>query len=630
MSEVKPVAGSNKVARVTAEAPAGAAPTTKPVVTMEDIRRANPGVGDVGLKLLLGRNVTSSAPALQQPVTLRMQVKSDPAKAAIATAIAHLEARGIPRADVSARSVDVDELGMTHIRFDRTHGGIKVHGDQIIVHLPKLKPGATGDGAFVTGDFDLLPASILLNWKLTATDAEAGAIVMRDKKLAEKSDILLPDGTKPVVEKIIYRDAKGVFHGGYRVEMPISVASKPRRMVVLIDAQQGKPTESWVESFGVWVPREIPAGQTRSAPSVTKAAPEASPSFDLWPFPSKSPVGSGNDQTIYSGKVSVEDTSKGWFSKKFYLENPRAQTLDAGDKEVEKGTSLIDNNGLWGEARDSRRQRGAIDAHYGAQMTLDMYKNWLGTDVVALFGHALVSNVHVGKNYANAFWNGSSMSYGDGDGERLGMLTTLDIGGHEITHGVTQHTAGLIYRGQSGGLNEAFSDILGALVEMYAASKNASVKGNWSLGEQAWTPKNGDPTDALRYMNDPTKDDYSVDHYSKYPEQTEVHGSSGIANQAFYQLAEANNVGKTANSVSTIVVKDGVGVEKAGKIFFRALRYYLTPDSTFADARTATIRAATDLYGASSVEVKKTRESWSAVGVEDAKPTPLEKGLNIA
>ena len=139
------------------------------------------------------------------------------------------------------------------------------------------------------------------------------------------------------------------------------------------------------------------------------------------------------------------------------------------------------------------------------------------------------------------------------------------------------------------------------------------MKFDWTVGEDAWTPDNG-TRDALRYMNDPTSDGYSVDHYSNYPKQTEVHGSSGIANNAFYLLSQGGT-----NKTSKLEVKDGIGIEKSLKVFGRALTNYMTPRTTFAEARDATIKAATDLYGANSAEVQKVKESWSAVGVETKK-----------
>ena len=140
-------------------------------------------------------------------------------------------------------------------------------------------------------------------------------------------------------------------------------------------------------------------------------------------------------------------------------------------------------------------------------------------------------------------------------------------------------------------------------VEWYASQKNKSVEFDWKVGEDAWTPANG-TGDALRYMNDPTKDGYSVDHYSNYPKQTEVHGSSGISNNAFYLLTEGGK-----NRTSGLGVDKGIGMEAAQKIFGRALTTYMTPETTFAQAREATLKAATDLFGANSVEAQKVKDA---------------------
>ena len=250
-----------------------------------------------------------------------------------------------------------------------------------------------------------------------------------------------------------------------------------------------------------------------------------------------------------------------------------------------------------------------MDAHYGAAMTYDFLKDVLGRDSLDGKGEKLVSNVHIGKDFVNAYWDGKQMNYGDGDGKNAGPLTTLDIAGHEIAHGLTERTAGLIYEGESGGLNEAMSDIIGTGVEWFASRKNKAVEFDWKVGEDAWTPGNGNG-DALRYMDDPTKDGYSIDNYKNYPKQTEVHGSSGIANNAFYLLVNGGT-----NRTSGQKVEDGIGMEKGLKVYYRALAHYMTPNTTFAQAKQATLKAATDLYGAHSAEVQKVKESWSAVGV---------------
>lgn len=132
----------------------------------------------------------------------------------------------------------------------------------------------------------------------------------------------------------------------------------------------------------------------------------------------------------------------------------------------------------------------------------------------------------------------------------------------------------------------------------------------WTVGETAWPP-GSNTEDGLRYMDDPTKDGDSIDNYKDYPKQTEVHDSSGIANDAFYLLV---NGGK--NRTSGMEVKDGIGMEKGLKVYYRALAHYMTPNTTFAQARQACIQAATDLHGATSPEVQKVKDSWAAVGVK--------------
>jgi len=277
------------------------------------------------------------------------------------------------------------------------------------------------------------------------------------------------------------------------------------------------------------------------------------------------------------------------------------------------GSQEIDDaNNIWGEATDNPRNAAAVDAQFGASMTYDFYKDVLGRNSIDGKGEKLLNNVHINQNYVNAFWDGTQMNYGDGDGVDASVLTTLDVAGHEITHGLTERTAGLIYSGESGGLNEAMSDILGgAGVEWYALQQNPELKDKldpYKIGEQAWTP--GTPGDALRYMDDPTKDNYSIDNYANFPKQTEVHGSSGIANNAFYLLTHGGT-----NKTSGIEVTDGIGMEKGLKIFGRALTTYMTPNTTFAQAREACVQAASDLYGADSAEAQKVKDSWHAVGV---------------
>ncbi|HSP79152.1 MAG TPA: M4 family metallopeptidase, partial [Myxococcaceae bacterium] len=138
-------------------------------------------------------------------------------------------------------------------------------------------------------------------------------------------------------------------------------------------------------------------------------------------------------------------------------------------------------------------------AHDNAGYTYDFYFNMFGRDSYNGAGATLTSTVHYSRNYVNAFWNGSQMVYGDGDGSQSSALTVLDVVAHELTHAVTDFSSDLIYSNESGALNEAMSDIFGASIEAY---RDGAVSANtWKIGEECWTP--GTAGDALRYMNDP-------------------------------------------------------------------------------------------------------------------------------
>jgi len=258
-------------------------------------------------------------------------------------------------------------------------------------------------------------------------------------------------------------------------------------------------------------------------------------------------------------------------------------------------------------------------ARAGTGATYDFYKNVFNRDSYDDAGSQLVSSVHVGVNYNNAYWDPvlKQMAYGDGDGVEFGPLSLgVDVTAHELTHGVTQATADLVYAKEPGALNEAISDIFGECAEAYGARAL-----DWKIGDDVYTPNV--PGDALRYMNNPTLDNYSADYYpdrlypgscspTKFNDYCGVHGNSGIANLAFYLMVSGGShpQGKTSINVPA------VGLAKARKIWYRALTVYMEEDDTFNDARYKTIKAAADLYGGScSDTVKAVRKAWSAVGV---------------
>ncbi len=256
-------------------------------------------------------------------------------------------------------------------------------------------------------------------------------------------------------------------------------------------------------------------------------------------------------------------------------------------------------------------------AHNNIGITYDYFFSKHGRDSYNGLGAELRSTVHHQKNYVNAFWNGTQMVYGDGDGVQSGPLIVLDVAAHELTHAVTDTSSDLIYSNESGALNEAMSDVFGAAVEAF---RDGAVSGNtWKIGEECWTPATAG--DALRYMNDPAiagDYDYYPTRYVGTSDNGGVHWNSGIANLAF-QLAVVGGShprGKSSTVVSPLSSNSLTSIEMGAAIFYRANTTCLTPSSTFADARSCTVAAANTLYGASAATA--IGNAWTAVGVAAA------------
>ncbi|MEU0041312.1 M4 family metallopeptidase, partial [Streptomyces sp. NPDC006333] len=280
------------------------------------------------------------------------------------------------------------------------------------------------------------------------------------------------------------------------------------------------------------------------------------------------------------------------------------------------GTLFSQTSDTWGNGTISNAATAGADAHYGAAETWDFYKNTFNRSGIKNNGVGAYSRVHYGNAYVNAFWDDSCfcMTYGDGSGN-ADPLTALDVAGHEMSHGVTSNTAGLNYTGESGGLNEATSDIFGTGVEFYA--NNTSDPGDYLIGEKI--DINGDGT-PLRYMDKPSKDGGSADNWSSSVGGLDVHYSSGVANHFFYLLSEGSGA-KVINGVSYNsptadgLPVTGIGRDKALQIWYRALTTKFTSTTNYAAARTGTLAAAGELYGTTSAEYTAVQNAWAAVKV---------------
>jgi Zn-dependent metalloprotease len=272
-------------------------------------------------------------------------------------------------------------------------------------------------------------------------------------------------------------------------------------------------------------------------------------------------------------------------------------------------TDFIDSNNFW-DSFTSGLDRYATDAHWGSEMTYDYFNSIHNRNSIDGAGFALRSYIHYGNNYVNAFWDGQRMTYGDGDA-RTSPLTSLDIAGHEIAHGLTNFTAGLIYANESGALNESFSDIFGTCVENFARPS----RWNWSVGEDIGA--------SFRSMSNPNAfgdpDTYNGNNWinqncspTSGNDQCGVHTNSGVQNFWFYLLA---NGGSGTNDLSDSYSVNGLGIVDASKIAFRNLTVYLNASSNYSEARFYSIISATDIFGACSPEVESVTNAWHAVGV---------------
>ncbi|MFJ9823646.1 M4 family metallopeptidase [Streptomyces sp. NPDC101160] len=489
------------------------------------------------------------------------------------------------------KDVIKDADGTVHTRYERTYAGLPVLGGDLVVH--RAADGAVKD---VTKAVRATIKVASLTPKLTPTAARSAAVK------AAKAVRTTGSATGEAPRKVIWAaDGKPVLAYETVVSGTQDDGVTPSLLRVVTDANTGK------KLYEAQLIDDIADGVTTKGVARTAKPGGGSP---------VSAVGTGASQ--YSGTVSLNTTtaSKGYS----LVDNERggSSTVDLQHRTGGKGVLFTDADNTWGNGTPADNQTAAVDAAYGAAKTWDFYKDVLHRNGIKNDGRAPVSRVHYGNAYQNAFWDDSSftITYGDGANNQH-PLTQLDVAGHEFSHGVTSATAGLQYSGESGGLNEATSDIFGTAVEWNA--NNAQDPGDYLLGEKIDIFGNGKP---LRYQDQPSKDGRgSADYWSAGVGNLNVHYSSGVANHFFYLLSEGSGA-KDINGVhydsptvdgSTVA---GIGRDKAVQIWYRALTTYFTSTTDYHGAREGTLKAAADLYGAGSAEAKAVDAAWAGVNVK--------------
>jgi bacillolysin len=461
-----------------------------------------------------------------------------------------------PDDELAFERSDRDDLGQRHLRFTQRHRGLPVWPADLIVHLDPTGNVNAMDGAFVPTPRFIAGAPAIS--AAQAADVARGAVA--------------PGAAMPTSagELIVY--APGDHPARLAWKLTVSVTPAERWLVV-VDALSGHVLTAFnevadvnVQGSGVDLLGDTRPLNVWSEDGLFYLVDTSKPMYD----PTSDPP---SPQTTRGGIVIVDARNQ----------PPTSQPEDV--------PPLVD---LSSTTPNSFDVPDGVSAAVGLSTVYDYYDARHARNSIDGAGGTILAIVRLGQNYFNAFWSGSFMAFGDAEP----FAGSLDVVGHELTHGVTEHTANLVYRNESGALNEAISDIFGEAIENFATGSN-----DWQVGSHLSAPFR-DMADPERF-GDPAK--YG-DFLFTDQDNGGVHTNSGIINQAFYQLTEG--------------LDGGIGIRDAERIFYRALAFHLVANSRFVDARLASIAAAGELFGADSVQARRTAAAFDAVEIFDGRGTP--------
>ncbi|OOG73247.1 M4 family metallopeptidase [Flavobacterium sp. A45] len=507
---------------------------------------------------------------------------------------------------------EIDKLGISHEKFQLFHNGIKVEFATYTLHSSAGKLNSMNGEFYKTDMLNSIPT-------LSQDQAFAKALqqIGAQKYLWEvPEDAKMFSYKKPI---------------GELVWLPIldgdnsNTKDTPLRLAYKFDIYATKP----VSRGDIYI--DAITGETLFYNATIKHLGEYSHGKgEATSRNQNRMVVAANADTRYTGSQTIQTTLSG--ANYILADATRGNGINTFN--MKKGTNYsnavnftdADNNWTATEYNNTNKDNGALDAHWGAEKTYDYWSTVHGRNSYDNAGATIKSYVHYDNAYDNAFWDGSVMTYGDGSGTNFDILTSLDVAAHEIGHAICEKTANLAYQKESGAMNEALSDIWGACIEYYAAPS----KSTWLIGEDI-ERRAGHLS--LRSMSNPKAegqpDTYGGTNWKNpncgfpfsFNDYCGVHTNSGVLNHWFYILS----VGKSGtNDKGNSYAVTGITIEKAAKITYRLESIYLTANSTYANARTYGIQAATDLYGAGSAEVIATTNAFYAVGVGDAYTGPTD------
>lgn len=476
------------------------------------------------------------------------------------------------------RDVVVDANGTEHVRMDRTYRGLPVFGGDVVVHSRNGK---------LTSVSHTVRSSVRPDLKehvgaAAAVEAAAASFGADYQRVPTLRKVLYARHMAPILAwevQLEGTDAEG------------SLLDK----TYFVDARTGKLL------LGVNNIHAAAGGRTSTTATSNT--------------PGLASVGTG--RSLLNGSVLLNTTTTGSGYGLTDASRSNSVTRNANGATLSEAAALstpfVDGDNIWGDGTKRNSATIAADAHYGLAASWDYYQQVFGRLGIRNDGAPTTSYAHVGRSLANAYWYAGAMYFGDGNNDFHPMVS-LDIVGHEMSHGVTQATAGLVYSGESGGLNEATSDIFGTMIERFA--NNANDTPDYTIGERVGV------RNPMRYMYKPSLNSYSAECYSAAVMTMGPHSASGIGIQFFYLLAEgAVAPANTGLSPADLVCNGntalrGVGPDAAQKIWYHALTRYMTSNTNYAAARVATLQASADLFGIGSVQQQAVAAAWSAVSVD--------------
>jgi bacillolysin len=481
---------------------------------------------------------------------------------------------------------ETDNLGFVHEKYNQFYKGIKVEHAAYTLHAKQGKVESMSGQVERISGLSVTPS------------VDAGAALQRALAFVGATRYMWEDAA----EEAGLKQQENNPSATYRPQGELVIVRNERSTNPL---RHSKPTLAW--KFDVYAQAPV----SRAYIYVDAHSGEVV----LQDAIIKHAAATGTFATKYAGsQTSATESINGSFRLRELTRGSGIETYNC--KKGNSYTSAVDftdADNSWTEYANANFDNAALDAHWGAQTVYDYWKNVHARNSYNNAGAKIRSYIHFddtpgdGRGYENAYWNGSVMTYGDGD-TRFDPLTSLDVCAHEIGHAVCSSTANLTYSNESGALNEGFSDIWGAAVEYY----KAPTKATWLIGEDIDKVR-----PSLRSMSNPNAegqpDTYKgTSWYSGTGDNGGVHTNSGVLNHWFYILS----VGKTGtNDIGSAYSVTGIGIEAAAKIAYRTESVYLTASSNYAAARTYSIQAATDLYGAASTQVTAVTNAWYAVGV---------------